>query len=155
MAELTEYIHKILQQRNKTIAVAESCTGGILSKILTDKPGSSKYFILGITPYSNRHKSSILKIPCSIISRKGAVSRIVAILLAKNIRKIAKADLGVGITGIAGPSGATLNKPVGTVFIAVSNGKKTLCKKFRFCGSRSSIRKQAALQSLKSLKSIL
>jgi len=155
MQNLTRYIHKTLIRNNQTIAVAESCTGGLISKILTDNPGSSKYFLLGVTAYSDQAKKHILKIPASIISGSGAVSKEVAAVLAKNIRKIAKADFGIGVTGIAGPTGATVNKPVGTVFIAITDNKKTICEKFLFRGSRASVKKQSAFQSLKLLKLVL
>jgi nicotinamide-nucleotide amidase len=97
----------------------------------------------------------MLKIPALTIAKNGAVSKDVAYLMAKNVRLIAKTDLGIGITGIAGPTGATSNKPVGTVFIAVAKKNKAICKKFVFRGNRASIRKQSALKSLQLLKQIL
>ena len=141
--------HKSLIKSGKTIAVAESCTGGILSSMLTELSGSSKYFVLGVVTYSNRVKHSVLAIPSSIISKKGAVSEEVAKLMAQNVRKLAKADMGIGITGIAGPTGATARKPVGTVFIALAGKNKTICKKFHFSGNRIKIRKLSALSALK------
>ena len=155
MPDLVKYIHKALVKGKRTIAVAESCTGGLISKILTDNPGSSKYFLLGVTAYSNQAKKNTLKIPASIISERGAASKETASLMAENIRRISGADLGIGVTGIAGPTGATPGKPIGTVFIAASGKRKTICRKFIFRGSRPSIRKQAALSSLKLLKLIL
>lgn len=148
-------LHKYLKISGKTIAVAESCSGGILSSLLTQLSGSSQYFILGVITYSNQSKINILKIPAPIITKKGAVSKDVAYLMAKNIRRIAKTDYGIGITGIAGPTGATQNKPIGTVFIAIANKNKTICKNFTFQGNRVSIRKQSALKSLELLKQIL
>jgi PncC family amidohydrolase len=141
-------IHKLLIKNGKTIAVAESCTGGSLSHLLTSQSGSSKYFILGVIPYSNKAKSKILKISAKLIAQKGAVSREVAEKMAQAVRKLAKADLGIGITGIAGPIGGTPQKPVGTVFIAVSHKDKTFCKKSHFTGTRASIRKKASLKAL-------
>ncbi|MDD3087575.1 MAG: CinA family protein [Candidatus Omnitrophica bacterium] len=155
MQNLTKYLHKALIKENKTLAIAESSTAGLISKILTDNPGSSKYLLLGITAYSNQIKNKILKIPASILSKNGAVSEETALLMAKNVRKLAKADLGLAVTGIAGPTGARINKPVGTAFIAVTDGKRNLCQRFLFKGDRSSVRKQTALQSLQLLKSIL
>ncbi|OQB11477.1 MAG: Nicotinamide-nucleotide amidohydrolase PncC [Candidatus Omnitrophica bacterium ADurb.Bin205] len=157
MHNLPKYIHQALIKKSKTLAIAESCTAGLISKILTDNPGSSKYLLLGITAYSNQIKKEILKIPIPILSKKGAVSEEVALLMAKNVRRLGKADLGLGVTGIAGPTptGERINKPVGTVFIAVTDGKHNLCQKFLFTGNRSSVRKQAALKSLKLLKSAL
>jgi nicotinamide-nucleotide amidase len=155
MKNLIKSIHKTLIKNGKTIATAESCTSGILASILTQLSGSSKYFTLGIITYSNQTKTKILKIPGSTIKKYGAVSREVASLMAKNVKRIAKADFGIGITGIAGPTGAIPNKPVGTVYIAVSDKNKTTCNKFIFRGNRSSIRKQSALKALQSLKLVL
>ena len=144
--------HKALIKSSKTIAVAESCTGGLLSAMLTELSGSSKYFTLGIVTYSNYAKEKILGIPSSILASKGAISEEVAKLMAQKVRKLAKTDFGIGITGIAGPSGGTLRKPVGTVFIAVAAKNKTLCKEFHFTGSRSNIRRKSATETLKLLK---
>jgi nicotinamide-nucleotide amidase len=155
MQHLAAAIHKSLIRNKKTLAVAESCTGGLLSYILTDLPGSSNFFILGAVVYSNFSKRSILKIPVSVISRHGAVSRPVATALARNIRRIAKTDYGLGITGIAGPTGAVPGKPVGTVFIAVSSKTKTKCLRFQFKGSRTSIRRQSSQAALKLLQTII
>ena len=155
MQSLIKHIHKALIKSAKTIATAESCTAGLVSGLLTQLSGSSQYFILGVTAYSDQTKKMILKVPASVITRNGAVSKVTASLMAKNIRKIAKTDFGIAITGIAGPTGATLNKPVGTIFIAVAGKNNTLCKRFLFRGNRNSIRKQAALKSLQLLKLFL
>ncbi len=148
-------VHDLLIKNKKTIAVAESCTGGGLSNLLTRVTGSSQYFILGVVAYSNGAKKNILKIPHSIIVKYGAVSKNVARLMAKSIRKIAKTDLGIGITGIAGPAGGTIQKPVGTVFIAIDSKNKRICKKSHLRGNRVAIRKGAALETLELLKRIL
>ena len=153
MAQLiARQIHESLIKNKKTLAVAESCTGGLLSKLLTDFSGSSHYFIMGLVAYSNTIKVRILKIPHRIILEKGAVSEEVARLMAKSARKIAKADIGLGITGIAGPCGGSKEKPVGTVFIAIDTQSKHICKKFYFKGNRAAIRKNAALKALTLLK---
>jgi PncC family amidohydrolase len=154
MQNLIKQAHLRLLKSGKTIATAESCTAGLLSALLTQLPDSSRYFILGITSYSNRAKQSVLRIPASIIRRRGAVSKETALLMAQNIRKLAKADLGVSITGIAGPGGGTLRKPVGTVFIALSSKNKSSCNKFIFKGNRNSVRNQAALKALQLLSQI-
>lgn len=148
-------VHKILLKKQKTVAVAESCTAGLLSHLLTYISGSSGYFILGVVVYSNKAKESILKIPISLIARKGAVSPEVALKLAQNVRKLARTDLGIGITGIAGPTGGTPGKPVGTCFIAVASKNKSICRKFRFKGNRSAVRKKSALRALGLLKLFL
>lgn len=148
-------LHRKLIKNQRSVAVAESCTGGLLSKLLTDHSGSSKYFILGVVCYSNKSKQFILKIPPALIRKNGAVSKPVAINLAKNIRKLAKTEFGIGVTGIAGPTGGTSAKPVGTVFIAIASKNKTICKKFRFKGTRNSIRKQSCLKALELLKQFI
>jgi len=146
---------KLLKQRDKTIAIAESCTGGLLCHKLTNIPGSSGYFKLGIIVYANESKIKILKIPAKTIQAKGAVSKEVALLMAQNIRAIAKSDFGIGITGIAGPTGGTAKKPVGLVYIALTSNKKTILKKFNFKGGRLSIKSQAAQSALKLLEKYL
>jgi PncC family amidohydrolase len=148
-------IHKLLLKNKQTLAVAESCTGGMLSSILTSRSGSSGFFILGTVVYSNFSKHLLLKVPMSLINRHGAVSRPVAVALARNIRKIARSDYSVSLTGIAGPTGASPAKPVGTVFISVSSKTKLLCRKFQFQGTRFSIRQQSCLRALKLLQQII
>jgi len=144
-------IHNKLLSREKTIAVAESCSGGMLSAELTKNPGASGYFLLGVTAYSNKSKQKILKIPAKLISNYGAVSRQVAISMAKNIRKISKADLGISITGLAGPAGASANKPIGTVFICLVSKKINTCRKFYFSGNREEIRNKTTQEALRLL----
>jgi nicotinamide-nucleotide amidase len=153
--DIVYQIHKLLIKTRKTIAVAESCTGGLLSSLLTQVSGSSSYFKLGVVAYSNTAKEKVLSVPQRLIARKGAVSEEVAIKLAQGVRKLAKADFGIGITGIAGPTGATPHKPVGTVFIAIASKNKTICKKFHFRGSRTSIRIKSAIKALELLKTHL
>jgi nicotinamide-nucleotide amidase len=152
MERIVNQIHGLLIKNKKTIAIAESCTGGLLSNLLTQISGSSQYFILGVVVYSNKAKETILKIPSSIITKNGAVSKQVAIKMARNIRKLAKTDFGIGVTGIAGPTGAIPSKPVGTVFIAIDTKNKKICKRFHFTGNRINIRKNAVLKSLDLLK---
>lgn len=138
-------------KKQKRIAVAESCSGGLLSEFLTRLPGSSKYFILGVVAYSNTAKETILKIPCKLIHKKGAVSKEVAQKLAESVRELAKTDFGIGVTGIAGPGGGTPAKPVGTVFIAIDSRDKKICRKFHFSGNRLKIREKVALKALELL----
>lgn len=148
-------IHALLLKKQKTIAVAESCTGGMLAEMLTRNSGSSKYFLLGIVSYSNKAKNKILRVPNSLILKKGAVSSETTRKMAQSVRILAGSDFGIGITGIAGPTGATPLKPVGTVFIAIDSKTKKKCEKFNFKNSRDKIRKQAALEALKLLKLFL
>ena len=155
MQHIESTIHLLLMKMRKTVAVAESCTGGLLSKLLTDIGGSSEYFLLGVVAYSNKAKEAVLKIPHHLIAKKGAVSEEVAKRMAKSVRKLAKADFGIGITGMAGPGGGTLYKPVGTVFIAIHSKDKKICKKFNFTGNRITVRNKAALKALELLRVFL
>lgn len=155
MELIIKQIHKVLIKKGLKVAVAESCTGGIITSLLTELPGSSQYFILGIVTYSNLAKIKLLKIPASIIKEKGAVSNEVASLMAKSIRLLAKVKVGIGVTGIAGPGGGSKEKPQGTVFIAIDTPTKKIYRRFKFKGNRQSIRKQAALMSLELLKEII
>ena len=155
MEQIVSQIHKSLLKTQKTIAVAESCTGGLLSQLLTSNAGSSDYFMFGAVTYSNRSKETVLGIPRGTIEKNGAVSKIVAQKMARAVRRLAKTDFGVGITGIAGPSGGTAVKPVGTVFIAIDAKNKKVCEKFIFQGNRQSIRQQAALKALGLLKILI
>jgi nicotinamide-nucleotide amidase len=141
-------IRKSLTTKNKTLAIAESCTGGLVSHKLTNVSGSSQYFLLGITAYSNQAKIKVLKVPSSVLKRFGAVSKNTALLMAKGVQKLANSDYALSITGIAGPTGGTKTKPVGTVFIAYVSKRKTICKKFHFHGTRLSIKNQSAEAAL-------
>ncbi|MFA5063522.1 MAG: nicotinamide-nucleotide amidohydrolase family protein [Candidatus Omnitrophota bacterium] len=148
MRNFVKQTHIRLLKSNRTIATAESCTAGLLSSLLTQFSGSSKYFILGVATYSNQAKKAILGIPVSVIRKNGAVSKETALSMAQNVRKLAKTDFGVSITGIAGPEGGSPQKPVGTVFIAISAKHGNTCKKFLLEGNRSKVRNQAALKAL-------
>ena len=155
MNPIIKQIHTALIKKHKTLAVAESCTGGLLSSLLTSRSGSSDFFILGAIVYSNFSKHLLAKVPLAVINKHGAVSRPVAVTLAQNIRKIAKTNYAIGITGIAGPTGGTTDKPVGTVYIAASSKAETICRRFQFKGTRTSIRRQSALSALRLLKEII
>lgn len=142
-------VGKILIKRQITLAVAESCTGGLVSSRITDISGSSKYFKMGVVAYSNKIKEDILWIPGSLIRKYGAVSRQVALEMAEGVRAIANTDVGIGVTGIAGPVGGTKLRPIGLVYIALVIGKKRIVKKFNFKGSRQEIKRQASEAALK------
>jgi nicotinamide-nucleotide amidase len=152
---LSLLVHKLLFKNGKTIAVAESCTGGALCERLTAYPGSSSYFLLGVVTYSNSSKTRVLGVSKKVIIKKGAVSKETALLMAGSVRKLSDADIGMAITGIAGPTGAVPGKPVGTVFIALVHDKKTRCKRFNFKGNRNSIRQQAVSKALLMVKNLL
>jgi len=152
MVNLNLDIKRLFTKKNYTLSVAESSSGGLLSHLVTNIPGSSQYFILGVIAYSNAAKTSILKIPRKIIFKNGAVSSKVARLMASSVKKLAKSDFGIGITGIAGPGGGSKSKPVGTVFIAIDGPAKKICQRFSFKGSRLAIKKAAAQTALRLLK---
>jgi PncC family amidohydrolase len=129
-----------LEMRGATLSVAESCTGGLMAERLTSISGSSRSFVGGAVVYSNELKTEFAGVPPSLIERHGAVSRQVASSLAEGIRECCDTTFGVGITGIAGPSGGSEEKPVGLVFVGVSDGKSTEVVERRFHGDRHRIR---------------
>jgi len=137
-----------LQMRNATLAVAESCTGGLLAERITSVGGSSRYFLGGAVVYSNHLKSELAGVPAEMIERHGAVSREVAAALAEGIRYRCESTLGVGITGVAGPSGGTPEKPVGLVFHAVASDRGTEVVQRNFPGDRKRIRRFASTMAL-------
>ncbi|MBQ6947767.1 MAG: CinA family protein [Clostridia bacterium] len=110
-----------MRQRGKRVSFAESCTGGLIAKAMTDHSGASDVFECGVVSYSGRIKSKILNVPCDIIATYGEVSEQVAKAMAQGIREISGADFGVGVTGIAGPTGGTVDKKVGLIYVAISS----------------------------------
>ena len=152
---LEQKIAQNLINSKRTLGIAESCTGGLLANRLTNIPGSSNFLKLGLVAYSNEAKSKILKVPQDMLQKHGAVSIEVAIAMAQGARKILDTDFGVGITGIAGPGGGTIAKPVGLTYIAVSTNIEVLCLECRFTGTRKSIKSQAATQALRTLHEFL
>lgn len=152
---IEEKVARSLIITKKTLAIAESCTGGLMASRLTDIPGSSNFLKLALVAYSNEAKIKILKVPEEVIRRYGAVSTQVAVAMAKGAKKSLKTDFGVGITGIAGPTGGTKAKPIGLAYIAVCVGIETLCLEYRFKGTRTSIKAQAASQALRLLYEFL
>ena len=138
----------VLAKKRKTIAIAESCTGGLVSHRITNISGSSAYFLMGILAYSNGAKTALLGVTEDSIKRDGAVSRRVALEMARGIRNVSSADLGIGITGIAGPTGATRAKSLGLVYIALASRTKNLIREFRFKGNRSEVKFQASQAAL-------
>lgn len=137
---LEQIVGYYLQMRNATLAVAESCTGGLLAERITAVPGSSRYFVGGAIVYSDELKTLMADVPAQLIKENGAVSAAVAKALAEGIRTRCQATIGVGVTGVAGPGGGTAEKPVGLVFIAVADGKKTEVVEKRVPGDRARIR---------------
>ena len=147
-SSLEEIVANILTMNNATISAAESCTGGLLAQRLTSIAGSSSYFLGGVVCYSNELKTAWADVPPEIIKAKGAVSSEVAIALADGIRRRIGSTLGVGITGIAGPSGGTEEKPVGTVHVAIAHAGGVKERGVRFPGDREAIRWHAAQLAL-------
>src|SRR6202790_4120547 len=141
---LQEVVARELTMNHATIAVAESCTGGLLAQRLTSTAGSSSYFLGGVVCYSNERKTAWADVPAELIFAKGAVSPEVAVALAEGIRRRVGSALGVGITGVAGPGGGSEEKPVGTADVAVSYAGGVKERGARFPGDRESIRWQAS-----------
>tara|TARA_Y100001970_G_scaffold293051_1_gene437426 strand:- start:639 stop:1895 length:1257 start_codon:yes stop_codon:yes gene_type:complete len=129
---LDSIVSALLLKNNITISVAESCTGGLLSKKLTDYSGSSKYLIGSVVAYSNKIKRELLNVPKDILDSKGAVSSDVALIMSDNVTKLFNSDIGVSITGISGPGGGTVDKPIGLYYISLKYGEKHSFKKFIF-----------------------
>jgi nicotinamide-nucleotide amidase len=146
--ELEEVIGNLLKERQLTIAVAESCTGGLIADRITNVSGSSEYFERSITVYSNRSKMHELGIPSNLIKQYGAVSKQVAEALAFGIRTKSNTDIGLSTTGIAGPTGGSLEKPVGLVWIGYSDEKCTFALQFNFGGERRIIKERASQAAL-------
>jgi nicotinamide-nucleotide amidase len=140
-------VGRLLLERGATLALAESCTGGLLAKRLTDMPGSSAYFGEGLVTYSNESKERLLGVPHALIMDHGAVSEPVAREMAEGARRVSGADYGLSVTGIAGPNGGTQEKPVGLVFVGISDPEDTFAEKLdltAWARSRDSIRERSA-----------
>jgi nicotinamide-nucleotide amidase len=152
---LEAVVGDLLRAHRMTIAVAESCTGGLLTSRLTDVPGSSEYVDRAAVCYSNRAKVDWLGIPEALIADHGAVSEPVARAMASSIRSQAGVDIGVGVTGIAGPGGGTPEKPVGTVAIAVVTADETRVRTFQFIGGREMVKFQASQAALNMIRLML
>jgi nicotinamide-nucleotide amidase len=145
---LEEVVGEALAARGLRLACAESCTGGLVTSRLTDVSGSSRYVGASIVAYANEAKTSLLGVPAEVIEAHGAVSEPVARAMAEGIRARTGADLGLGVTGIAGPSGGTPEKPVGTVAIALASSDGTAARTFRFFGDRELVKFQASQAAL-------
>lgn len=150
--ELEEVVGRMLRDNGRKLAVAESCTGGLLGHRITQVPGSSAYFERGVIVYSNEAKIQLLNVEPDLIRKHGAVSSEVSAAMADRIRQTANVDFGLSITGIAGPEGGTEDKPVGTVFVGLSQPNETVTEKYNFPGSRDRVKfasTQAALNLLR------
>ena len=151
--QMEEVVGRELTKRGLTIALAESCTGGLIGHRLTQVAGSSAYLDRGVVCYSNRAKTELLGVPADLIARQGAVSREVAAAMACGIRERAKVSVGLSVTGIAGPGGGTEAKPVGLVYIGLDGGTgQPLTKEFRFHGDRAVIKQRSSQAALDLLR---
>ena len=149
MTNINNKIVSLLKRKKLKIAIAESCTGGMLSSAITSISGSSKVFIMGLVTYSNRVKSSILKVSQKIIKKHGAVSVQCCLAMVNNLYKISKSEVCISITGIAGPTGGSKLKPVGLVYVGIRIGKKVFVNKCNFKNNgRVFIQKQTVKKSL-------
>lgn len=152
---LAEVVGRALIRTGRTLAVAESCTGGLVSKLITDIPGASQYFLRGWVTYSNEAKTEELGVPVELIAQHGAVSEEVAGAMAQGARRVARTDYAIAITGIAGPDGGTEEKPRGLVYIAVAGPDGTSTQRYVFSRDRASVRLRAAQTSLNTLRGLL
>jgi nicotinamide-nucleotide amidase len=152
---IEQIVSYLLQMRDMTLAVAESCTGGLLAERITSIGGSSRYFLGGAVVYSNELKTQFANVPKVLIDRHGAVSREVAAAMAEGIRKRCLSSYGVGITGVAGPTGGTEQKPVGLVYIALAGDEGTQVVERNFPGDRERIRQFSSLQALEMIRRAL
>ena len=151
-----QLLHKKLIKKKLTISVAESCTGGLLAHNLTKLANSSKYFQMGLTTYSNQAKIKILKVNKKIIKKYGAVSKECCKSMVQNLNKISKSKINVSITGIAGPSGASKNKPIGLVYIGIKKGKTVIIDKNKFKSKkRNSIQKSSVQRVIKIILNLI
>jgi nicotinamide-nucleotide amidase len=152
---LEEALGKILKQKKVQLAMAESCTGGLVGSYITNIPGASSYFVGGIVAYSNEAKTKLLGVPPALIKKYGAASLPVAEAMTHGVVKKFSCECGIAITGVAGPTGGTRQKPVGYVCIASCCGKKTMAESFQFYGDRSFIRNRSAATALFQMLSLL
>jgi nicotinamide-nucleotide amidase len=152
---MQKVIGRLLFENNLKLAVAESCTGGLICRKITDTPGSSSYLLGGVVSYSNSLKNIYLGVSSSLLDTVGAVSREVAEEMAVGVRQKSGADIGLAVTGIAGPDGGTEEKPVGTVYIAIATAEENWVTKFHFIGDRRQIREITAQSGLDLIRKYL
>ena len=149
MKKLSQKIVKLLKKKKLKVSFAESCTGGLLSSAITSVAGSSKVFNMGLVTYSNQSKNRLLKVPKQIIKNHGAVSIQCCFSMVNNLSKICKSNVSVSITGIAGPSGGTKQKPIGLVYIGIKRANKVKINRYLFKNKgRSNVQRAAVKKSL-------
>lgn len=149
---IAETIGRLLTSRGLTLAVAESCTGGLVGHLITEVPGSSAYFLGSAVTYAYQAKEQMLSVPHEIIVEHGVVSEAVALSMASGVRRSLGADVGIAVTGIAGPGGATVTKPVGLTYIALSAEGYETCRRFVWTGGRSANKRSSARAALELLR---
>ena len=149
MNKISLKVVKLLRRKKLKISFAESCTGGLLASSITSISGSSKIFNIGLVTYSNQSKIDILNVPKQIIAKHGAVSYETCLSMVKNLSKISKSNISISVTGIAGPKGGTIKKPVGLVYIGIKKANKTLIKRYFFKSKkRNLIQKATVIKAL-------
>lgn len=153
---LEDEIGRLLTQRGLTLALAESCTGGLIAHRITMTPGSSAYFLGGVVSYANSVKQALLGVEAEVLAREGAVSEAVAAQLAAGVRDRLGADIGIAVTGIAGPGGGSPEKPVGLVFMGFANPRgEVTVRRYEFSGNRLEIKEQTCAAALEWLQAYL
>lgn len=145
---MEEVVGELLKQAGLTLSVAESCTGGLIGNRLTNVPGSSSYFLGGVVVYSDASKVDLLGVSPETIESRGAVSEQTALEMAKGVRERFRTDMGIAVTGIAGPEGGSAQKPVGTVHVALAAPERTFSKRYRFWGSRRQVKVNTSMMAL-------
>ncbi len=151
LVELAERLQARCVARGLTLATAESCTGGLVAHVVTEVPGSSAYLVGGVVAYSNAVKEHELGVPADVLDAHGAVSAQVAVAMAEGVRSRLSTDLGVAVTGVAGPDGGTEAKPVGLVYVAVAGGGEPSVRRFQWPGDRTENKRDSARAALEML----
>ena len=153
--DLAKSISELLRDREKTLALAETCTGGMIADVLTDQPGASAFFMGSVVAYSYPSLSELLKVKPQTLEKHGAVSEATVLEMAQSVRQLFSADIGLAICGITGPSGGTPHKPIGTTCLTISDGTKSTTHHACFKGDRRANKKQMATFALEALKDFL
>jgi PncC family amidohydrolase len=146
---LSKLLGAVCRKKKLTLAVAESCTGGMIGSAVTETAGASDYFLGGVIAYDDRIKREVLNVPRALLAKHGAVSRETAGAMARGVRKLFGAGCAVAVTGIAGPGGGTKQKPVGLVYIGIATKKASAVFACRFSGTRKQIREKTTVESLR------
>ena len=148
ISELAQQLGEHLKTHHMTLAIAESCTGGLIAKLLTDQPGSSSFLERSVVTYANSAKMSCLNVAQDILDQYGAVSAECAEAMAKGVHAAARTNIGLAVTGIAGPDGGTVDKPIGTVYLAMLSPWGERVERFNFSGNRDQVRLRTACTAL-------